>query len=46
LAVLIAWSPSSGGALGALNVVSVLVAIVLGYAAMAGFSTSVDVNAR
>ena len=33
-------------ALGAFNVVSVLVAIALGYAAMAGFSTSVDVNAR
>lgn len=33
-------------ALGAFNVVSVLVALALGYAAMAGFSTSVDVNAR
>lgn len=33
-------------ALGAFNVASVLVAIPLGYAAMAGFSTSVDVNAR
>src|SRR5690349_17770412 len=33
-------------ALGAYNVVRVLVAIALGYAAMAGFSTSVDVNAR
>ena len=33
-------------ALGAFNVVSVLVAIALGYAAMAGFSTSFDVNAR
>ena len=31
---------------GAFNVVSVLVAIALGCAAMAGFSTSVDVNAR
>lgn len=33
-------------ALGAFNVVSVLVAIALGYVAMAGFSKSIDVNAR